>query len=236
MVNDKSTSSQICFVLYFIQFESLGNIERILARDYHIKFCHISNFAENAHVFSECELVIVLGGPIGVNDDDAFPLIKNILAGLEKRVKTEKFTLGICLGAQLIAKALGSDIRTGQKFEIGWDKIKLTAIGNESCIKYLKDVHVLHWHKDTFDLPRGCAHLASNETTENQAFAYGKRVMGIQFHFEVLPDFADFWTVGHFVELKHIGVDIKRLIKDFRIYAPQLKKPLNCIIRDFLKG
>ena len=121
-----------------------------------------------------------------------------------------------------------------KKHEIGWGKVKLTPEGKQSCLKHIEDVHVLHWHGDTFDLPRECILLASNEVTKNQAFAYGKKIIGVQFHFEVLPNFIDFWTIGHFVELKQRKIDVRNLRKEFIIYAPQLKLVANYIIRDFI--
>ena len=106
-----------------------------------------------------------------------------------------------------MAKALGSRVFKGPVKEIGWGRIDLTGEGNASCLKGLQgeEAVVLHWHGDTFDLPRGATRLASNHNYENQAFAYGDSALALQFHLEADPWQLEEWYVGHSVELAAAG-------------------------------
>jgi hypothetical protein len=121
-------------------------------------------------------LLIVLGGPIGAYETDTYPFLAAEIALLERRLMHDRPTLGICLGSQLMAKALGARVFPGPLKEIGWGRIDLTEAGAGSSLASLgsEDSEVLHWHGDTFDLPAGAVRLACNANYENQAFAFGK--------------------------------------------------------------
>ena len=122
---------------------------------------------------------------------------------LERRLAADRPTLGICLGAQLMARALGSRVYAGRAEEIGWAPLNLTPPGQRSCLTELSgcDFHVLHWHNDTFDLPQGAMALASTEITENQAFSVGDKILGLQFHLELDPAEIERWLIGHAHEI-----------------------------------
>ena len=230
----------LCLVLYFVHFENLGTLKSLLRHDYEIKYHHFSNFIMWEDLFFKSDLVIVLGGPLGVNDSSVFPNLTKILHCIEKRIKMRKFIFGICLGAQLIAKALGASIYKISEFEIGWGKLSLTGEGRNSCLKYLENFTVLHWHQETFELPKDCLRLASSKYTKNQAFSYGDNILGIQFHCEVEPGFFEFWLAGHFYELKQKAVDIKRIREDSDLYVYPLvnacKRFFNAYISDSQKN
>ena len=159
------------------------------------------------------DLLIVLGGPIGVYDTQAYPFLYKEIALLERRLGKGLPTLGICLGSQLIAKALGSRVFAGPVREIGWGKVELTLSRRTSCLSPLgaADALVLHWHGDTFDLPRDAARLAFNANYENQAFSYGRNSLALQFHLEAEPVQLEQWLVGHAIELSGAGVSISDL-------------------------
>jgi GMP synthase (glutamine-hydrolysing) len=157
---------------------------------------------------TSADLLIVLGGPIGVYDTRAFPFLSEEVQLLERRLERGRPTLGICLGSQLMASALGSRVFGGPHKEIGWGQVTLTNEGSASCLAPLADADavVLHWHGDTFDLPNGAARLASSDIYDNQAFAYGQQVLALQFHVEADPRSLEQWYVGHSVELAAAGI------------------------------
>lgn len=153
------------------------------------------------------DLLIVLGGSMGVYETDIYPFLAQEISLLEKRLLLDKPTLGICLGAQLMARALGARVYPGERKEIGWAPISLTAAGKQSVLLPLAEpVQVLHWHGDTFDLPDGAVHLASSELYAHQAFSWGKRVLALQFHGECSAQGLESWYLGHDKEIKQNGV------------------------------
>ncbi len=162
-----------------------------------------------------CDLLIVLGGPIGVYDDQDYPFLKDEIACIRERLAARKPILGICLGAQLIAAALGARVYPGQQgAEIGWSPLQAAPSSNlPAWFAPLLEpgVSVFHWHGDTFDLPPNALHLAKSELYENQAFAIGNFALGLQFHPEVSADGLESWYVGHASELHHAGISAASL-------------------------
>jgi GMP synthase (glutamine-hydrolysing) len=173
------------------------------------------------------ELVVVLGGPVGVYEEPAYPFLRHEIAGLRARLHAKKPTLGICLGAQLMAAALGARVYSSDAGkEIGWGKLK-PAAGLSDEIPFAEflrdDPHVLHWHGDTFDLPNGARLLASSEKYPHQAFALGDYGLGLQFHLEVAAHGLERWYVGHSCELAKAGIDVPALREAGRRHAPALE-------------
>jgi GMP synthase (glutamine-hydrolysing) len=153
----------------------------------------------------ETDLLIVLGGPFGAYETQAYPFLATEIGILERRLAKNLPTLGICLGAQLMAKALGSRVFAGPVKEVGWGKVDLTAAGRKSCLLPLADdgAKIVHWHGDTFDLPAGATRLASNVNYQNQAFAFGEAALALQFHLEADAEVLEKWYIGYAQDLDH---------------------------------
>ena len=169
------------------------------------------------------DILVVLGGPIGVYDHDAYPVVTQELELLRMRLAADRPTLGICLGAQLMAAALGARVYPGPHKEIGWAPVDLTEAGERSPLVALQTVPVLHWHGDTFDLPQGCDLLASTDICRQQAFSRGANILGLQFHAEPLAKRLEHWLLGHACELGAVGIDPAKLRADAGRYAKALE-------------
>jgi GMP synthase (glutamine-hydrolysing) len=134
------------------------------------------------------DLLIMMGGPMGVYEQARYPWIACQLRRLGRRLDADRPTLGVCFGSQMIAAALGAPVFAGPVKEVGFAPIELTQTGQASPLRHVAGVPVLHWHGDTFDLPEGVERLAESPAYANQAFRRGSRVLALQFHAEMGED------------------------------------------------
>lgn len=143
------------------------------------------------------DLVLVMGGPMGVYEADQYPFLQQEINFLKKRISADLPTLGICLGSQLIAAALGEEVYKGSAGqEIGWNPLLVKAENHP--IRHLASNHtnMFHWHGDTFGLPRGAQLLASSSLYPHQAYSYGHRILALQCHPEVSKAMAEEWIAS----------------------------------------
>jgi len=167
-----------------VPFEGLGSIEPwLLSNGYDLTGTH---FFESADLPDPAavDLLVVMGGPMSVNDEDRFPWLVLEKQFIREIIVAGKPVLGICLGAQLIANAMGAKVFSNSVKEIGWFPIQSVDSGDGSVFNFPPSAIVFHWHGETFDLPAGAIQLAKSAGCENQAFQLGKRVIGLQFHLE----------------------------------------------------
>jgi GMP synthase (glutamine-hydrolysing) len=153
--------------------------------------------------------LVVMGGPMGVGDIDERPHLRQEMALIEQALRADLPVLGICLGSQLLAHALGATVYPGSEKEIGWHEVTLT--GNAETDPLFQDVApsftAFHWHGDVFDLPNGAVPLARSAQTKHQAFRYGEHAYGLLFHLEVTPSIVDGMTRAFADELAAEGLD-----------------------------
>jgi GMP synthase (glutamine-hydrolysing) len=134
------------------------------------------------------DLLIMMGGPMGVYEQDIHPWIPLQIEKLAARLEKDHPTLGVCLGSQMIAAALGARVYPGGRSEIGFAPVTLSDSGADSPLRHLADAPVLHWHGDTFDLPENVELLASTDIYPHQAFRRGPNLLALQFHAEMGED------------------------------------------------
>lgn len=151
------------------------------------------------------DLLVVMGGPMGVYDTDRYPWLDDEIAVLRRRLAAGRPTLGVCLGSQLIAAALGAAVRKGPVREIGFAPLTLAAAGKAGPLRHLDGVDVLHWHGDTFDLPAGVDLLATTAPYV-QAFARGPNLLALQFHAEMGEDERfDHWLANDGADIAEVS-------------------------------
>ena len=218
-----------------VPFEDLGTIEAPLTRHgYSISYREAGLDDLRA---IEADLLIVLGGPIGAYEDDIYPFLRDEISLLENRLAAARPTLGICLGAQLMARALGARVYPGPKKEIGWEPLILTAAGETSCVRHFGPGTgaMLHWHGDTFDLPEGASLLASTLAIPNQIYSRGN-ALAFQCHPEV-TDNMEPWFIGHAHEIAHTpDVDVPSLRDGAWTWGTLLARQSHLCFDEWLTG
>jgi GMP synthase (glutamine-hydrolysing) len=222
-------SARTCIALRHVPFEDLGFFaDVLLARGIRVAYCEAPLDDLSAADLRACDLLVLLGGPIGVYERDSYPFLNAEIALAEERLASGKPLLGICLGSQIMAAALGADVYPGNRGkEIGWGPLALTPSGNASPLAHLvgEKTCVLHWHGDSFDLPKGATLLASTERYRHQAFAHGAAALAVQFHPEVTAKGLEGWFVGHCCEIAATpGIDVKALRAATLRHAPALQR------------
>jgi GMP synthase (glutamine-hydrolysing) len=189
-------------ILQHVPSEILGTLNTLLkGHGFRIRYVNFGRYPDARPVVDRYNGLIVLGGPMHVHDLDAVdavehsPHLATEVELIQHAIAKNIPVLGVCLGAQLIAKALGASVRPNQVKEIGWYKISPTTAGKEDPLvqHFGTEEKIFQWHSDTFSLPEGAVHLASSPTCPHQAFRYGTNVYGFQFHLEVDEALIERW-------------------------------------------
>lgn len=207
-----------------VPFEGLGSFAPVLSeRGYRVRYLDAALDNLGPIIERPPEILIVLGGPVGAHEHKIYPFLLLEEEIIKRRLEADLPTLGVCLGAQLMARAAGADTYPASEKEIGWCPLALTVPGEVSCLAPVNGLPVLHWHGDTFDLPDGAVRLASTQSCQNQAFML-KRSLGLQFHAEVTARGLEAWFVGHATEIAATdGVSVEGLRADTARYAAALE-------------
>jgi GMP synthase (glutamine-hydrolysing) len=219
-----------------VAFEDVGTLKPVLERrGYTLHYCDIGVDSLTALHNAQIGLLVVLGAPIGAYDDAAYPFLADEMALITERLQQGLPTLGICLGAQLMARALGAQVAPMPAKEIGFAPLTLTAAGSQSVLQYLpENLPVLHWHGDQFEIPAGLASLAQTPICPHQAFSVDNHALALQFHLEVDASRIEQWLIGHSAELLGVGVDLMPLRKQAAEYGEALRQAGEAVIGAWL--
>jgi GMP synthase (glutamine-hydrolysing) len=224
-------------VIRHLAFEDLGSFAAIFEqRGYAIRYFEAGVDDLDDASLAGNDLLVVLGGPISVNDGELFPFIEREVELLKQRINARRPTLGICLGAQLIAVAAGAEVFPGPVREIGWYDLHISEAGQQTALRHLDAEYcrMLHWHGETFSLPQGALLLASSDACENQAFSIGSNVLALQFHPEVTGSALERWYIGHIVEIMAAGLSVPELRSDAARFSSALVEQGNRFLGDWL--
>jgi len=181
------------------------------------------------------DLMVLLGGPIGVYEIDAYPFLAAEIAWAKARLDAGRPILGLCLGAQVMTVALGGAVKPGTK-EIGVAPVELTDPGRAGPLAALADTPVLHWHGDAMELPAGAEHLARTNLCEVQGWSFGASALALQFHAEADPEMIEHWLVGHAHEIGMNGLDPRKIRADVARDGGRIAAAGQQMLRNWLEG
>lgn len=215
------------WVFQHVACETLGTISRALESS-GIAARYIRSFEGESvpKAMDEATGLIVMGGPMGVYDQFDYPFLQDEARLIEIALKEKKPVLGVCLGSQLLAATLGARVTKGNKKEIGWRPVELTAAASSDPL--WSDVEspftAYHWHGDIFELPPGAVPLAASDLTQFQAFRYGANAYGFLFHMEVTEKIIREMVQTFAGELREERLDGPSIIDQARAHLPGLQQ------------
>ena len=183
-------------VCQHVAFEILGTLDPLLrSAGFRIRYVNFSREPDAQPQFDLYHGLVVLGGPMCLDEVDSYPHLSTELDLIRDAIRNDVPVLGVCLGAQLLARALGAGVGRNSEKEIGWYDVSVTDEGrNDPLFAHFRDTEkIFQWHGDTFEIPDGAVHLATSPTCSNQAFRYGDSAYGFQFHLEVDEPLIERW-------------------------------------------
>lgn len=228
-------------VFQHVPHEILGTLNPLLkASGFRLKYVNFSRNPSAQPNLQNSDGLVVLGGPMNVCQIDDYPHFKTELKCIEYALKKGIPILGICLGSQLLAHALGAKIHKNPDLEIGWHEVSLTQEGqNDSFLSPIKTkAPIFHWHGYTFDVPKSAQHLAFSDKCKNQAFRYNHNVYGLQFHMEVTKNLIEKWLVvpSNQNDLQNLkDVTPNHILQDTKIHIQNLETLAHSCFQNFIQ-
>lgn len=229
-------------VLQHVAYEVLGTLDPLLrSSGIRIKYVNFGRIPDSQPGLEGYRGLIVLGGPMNVDQVEQHKHLVTEINLIKDAIDRGLPVLGICLGAQLIAKALGSEVRRNKEVEIGWYDVSPTDDGREDPLvhHFMDTEKIFQWHGDTFNIPHGAVHLASSPLCRNQAFRYNGNVYGFQFHLEVDQKMIERWLrVPHHkeeIEKTNGRIDPQSIRKETVLYVNRLEHLSNMVFGEFIK-
>ncbi|TDQ02224.1 MULTISPECIES: glutamine amidotransferase [Microbacteriaceae] len=214
----------------------LGNIGPVLTEHgYDLRIVDVTTEDVSAIDPAEADLVVVLGGEMGAYQTDEFPFLEQEKELLRERIAAERPVLGVCLGAQLMAGALGERVYKGETTQIGYRRVEPTTAGADSPIRHFDGVPVVEWHGDTFELPEQATLLASSSDYSNEAFAIGGFALAVQFHPEVTDEMHEAWVADGYNELDELAIDPDALRRDREVYSARMQEASRAAFSEWLE-
>lgn len=228
-------------VCQHVPYEILGTLNPLFKdAGFRIRYLNFGRFPEATPSLDGYHGMVILGGPMNMDQEADFPHLKHEINLVNEALKKDIPVLGICLGAQIIAKALGARVKKNTEKEIGWYDISLSKDGQQDKAfeHFAKTEKIFQWHGDTFEIPRGATHLASSPTCQNQAFRYAKKIIAMQFHLEVDEAMILRWlqVPGHVKELASLKgkIDPEIIRQETPQYIDRLKALSEQTFQEFI--
>lgn len=223
-------------IVRHVPYEGIAGFrEPIEAAGYKLTRIDVSDPAFGSADLVSPDLVIMMGGPMGVYENYLYPWISHEIERLAERLEHDRPTLGVCFGAQIIAAALGADVYGGPTKEIGFAPLTLTEAGMDSPLAHLAGVPVLHWHGDTFDLPGDVELLASTDHYAHQAFRRGDNLLTLQCHAEMgLDPRIEDWILQSDHSLSRLGLTAHQVRQQYAFHGPNCVNAGQVAIRSWL--
>lgn len=168
--------------------------------------------------------LVVMGGPMGVHEQAEYPFLSDEIRLIKSALEQEKPVLGVCLGSQLLASALGARVRKGSQKEIGWHAVTLTEAAPRDALwqAVASPFTAYHWHGDVFDLPHGAESLAASALTDCQAYRYSRNVYGFLFHMEATPQIVTDMVAAFAGELREESIEAHAILAGIGDHLPRL--------------
>lgn len=214
------------YALQHVATEPLGTIaEALAARDIGVEYVRVYAGETVPSSLADAAGLVVMGGPMGVSEQHELRFLGDELRLIERALGAEKPVLGVCLGSQLLATALGATVRHKARKEIGWFTVSLTEEGQQDRLfdGVASRFTAYHWHGDEFDLPGGAVHLASSEQTLHQAYRFGTNAYGLLFHLEATPEIVGDMVTAFAGELAEEELDGGEIIRRMNDHLPKLQ-------------
>ncbi len=188
--------------------------------------------------WKSCSLLVVMGGPMNVYEEAIYSFLREETETIAEAIQKGLPVLGFCLGAQLMAKAMGAKVHRGHKKEIGWYSVRMTEEGRKDpLLKFLPgELVIFQWHGDTFELPEGAIRIASSENYVNQAMRIDEMSYGFQFHFEVTQDMIFEWFETGREEIDDMGGErLKiKILEEANTYIPSIHSYAESFLSGYL--
>ncbi|MET0725445.1 MAG: gamma-glutamyl-gamma-aminobutyrate hydrolase family protein [Leifsonia sp.] len=231
-----ASDSRVAIVLRHDPAIGLGNLEPVLAeRGYEVRIIDTPTTDVTTIDPTDADLVVVLGGDEGAYEGHLHPYIDDEIDFLRERIEACAPIFGVCLGAQMLAASLGGRAFKGPAKEVGYLTVQPTAAGERSPVRHMRDVPVVQWHGDTFELPDGAAtHLASSAQYGNQAFAIDEWLLAVQFHPELTDEMHEDWVVRWGDELPEYGHTRDSLRADRARHSERMQEASRALFGEYL--
>ncbi|TFC05137.1 glutamine amidotransferase [Cryobacterium adonitolivorans] len=230
--------SRIALVLRHADEIHLGNLEQVLLEHgYTVRYVDTLGVDGVRDIDpAEADLLVVLGGEMGVYESDRFPVLTDEIALLTNRLGARRPVFGVCLGAQLMASALGSTVYRGPSNEIGYRLVEPTAAGQDGPLRHVAGIPMMQWHSDTFDLPEGTTRLAGSAAYGNEAFAIEDWALAVQFHPEVTAEMHESWLSSSEEEVRAEGLDPDAMRQDRALHSDTMQLASRALFSEWLSA
>ena len=231
-----ASANRVALVLRHAAAIHLGNLEQVLLEHgYTVRYVDTLGPAGVSGIDpAEADLLVVLGGEMGVYESESFPVLTDEVALLAARLQAQLPVLGVCLGAQLMASALGSTVYRGPSNEIGYRLVEPTEAGQDGPLRHVAGIPMMQWHSDTFDLPAGSTRLAGSAAYGNEAFAIDDWALAVQFHPEVTAEMHETWLASSEAEVLAEGLDPDSLRRDRELHSDAMQRASRALFSEWL--